>query len=148
MEILPSSIDAVFQSYGRCCKDDAFFESFYRIFLGKSQTIAERFDNTDMTAQRQLIRSGLMWLVLYARGMPSSKLEALGKSHGQDGYNIPVSWYAFWEDALIEAIRRHDEAFTPALEQQWREVIEPGIRLMQSLYKTTTTQVSPLTLTE
>ena len=46
--------DRVMQSYGRCCANPAFFDSFYRHFLDSSPEIRAKFANTDMPAQKLL----------------------------------------------------------------------------------------------
>lgn len=66
----------VMQSYGRCCASDGFFDSFYERFLASSPEVRGKFANTDMKGQKLLLRQGILNVVLYARGMPSSKLKA------------------------------------------------------------------------
>lgn len=41
-----------------------------------------------MTAQKHLLRAGIMNLVMYARGMSDSKLRALGASHSRAALDI------------------------------------------------------------
>src|SRR5690554_828792 len=97
-----NNADVVFQSYGRCCNSDEFFVDFYDHFMSSSDAIRDRFVKTDMAAQRHLLRSGILQLILVARGMPDRKLQALGESHNRSNYNIKPEWYAFWLDALLK----------------------------------------------
>ena len=69
-----SAANLVMQSYGRCCASPDFFDSFYRHFLASSPLIREKFVDTDMSAQKQLLRQGILNLVMHARGMPDTKL--------------------------------------------------------------------------
>lgn len=78
----------VMQSYGRCCASPRFFDDFYATFLASSPAIREKFARTDMTAQKQLLRAGILNLVLFARGMPDTKLRALGQSHSRAQLDI------------------------------------------------------------
>lgn len=126
--------DAVFQSYGRCCRDERFFEDFYNIFMSKSDEIRAMFDNTDMVEQRRLLRAGISWLIMYARGAPGQKLRDLGHSHNREGYNVRPAWYEIWLDSLVEAVALHDPEYDEALGRQWREVLRPGIDLMRNVY--------------
>ncbi|WP_144822402.1 globin [Marinobacter piscensis] len=126
--------DLVFQSYGRCCSRDEFFVDFYDHFMSSSDAIRNRFVNTDMAAQRHLLRNGIMQLILTARGMPDRKLRALGESHNRSNYNIKPEWYEFWLDALMKTVRQHDPENTPELEKAWREVLAPGIELIRGAY--------------
>lgn len=126
--------DLVFQSYGRCCKDEQFFVDFYTHFMGSSPAIKERFANTDMPAQRHLLRNGIMQLVLFARGMSDRKLRALGESHNRHGYNIPAEWYVLWLDSLMKTVAKHDPEYDRSLEQAWRDVLQPGIDMISDAY--------------
>lgn len=126
--------DLVFQSYGRCCNSDQFFVDFYDHFMSSSDAIKKRFVNTDMPAQRHLLRNGVMQLILTARGMPDRKLRALGESHNRNHYNINPEWYSLWLDALMKTVRLHDPEYTPALDRAWRGVLTPGIDLIRGAY--------------
>ncbi|WP_444915274.1 globin [Microbulbifer sp. TRSA007] len=130
----PTDSDIVFQSYGRCCNKEQFFVDFYDRFMGSSTDIRQLFANTDMKAQRHLLRNGIMQLVLYSRGMPDTKLRALGKSHDRNGYNIRPEWYRLWLDALLATIRQHDEEFSPEIEAAWNRAILPGIEIIRQAY--------------
>ncbi|MBE03255.1 globin [Marinobacter lutaoensis] len=129
-----NNTDLVFQSYGRCCRKEAFFEDFYHHFMASSDDIRALFRDTDMAAQRHLLRHGVMQLILYARGMSDRKLRALGESHSRRRYNIRPEWYALWLDALVKTVRAHDPDYTPELGAAWREVLMPGINLIRDAY--------------
>ena len=126
--------DIVFQSYGRCCTRELFFVDFYDRFMGSSAEIRSLFVDTDMTNQRHLLRNGIMQLILHARGMPETKLRALGESHSRKGYNIRPEWYSLWLRALIDTVREHDPEFSDAIEMSWRRAIQPGIDLIRDAY--------------
>ncbi|PCM46287.1 globin [Marinobacter sp. ANT_B65] len=129
-----NNTDLVFQSYGRCCNRDEFFVDFYEYFMSSSEAIKKRFVNTDMAAQRHLLRNGVLQLILTARGMPDRKLKALGESHNRSNYNIQPEWYSLWLDALMKTVRRHDPQYTKELENAWKEVLTPGINLIRGAY--------------
>lgn len=129
-----NNTDLVFQSYGRCCRRDDFFIDFYDNFMSSSDAIKQRFVNTDMAAQRHLLRNGIMQLILHARGMPDRKLRALGESHNRHHYNIKPEWYGLWLDALMKTVRQHDPDYSPELGEAWREVLTPGIELIRGAY--------------
>ncbi|MFL0806119.1 MAG: globin [Oceanobacter sp.] len=130
-----SDADKVFQSYGRSCNNMVFFEDFYSIFMAKSPDILNMFANTNMDAQRALLRSGILWLVMHARGMPDTKIKALGESHSRKNMNINPAYYSLWLDALLETLSRHDPEFTPELEQTWRRTLQPSIDIIAGMYE-------------
>lgn len=129
-----NNTDLVFQSYGRCCRNDNFFVDFYEFFMSSSDTIRKRFAKTDMEAQRHLLRSGITQLILFARGMSDRKLRALGESHNRHNFDIKPEWYTLWLDALLRAVRHHDPQYSPELDNAWREVLAPGVNLIRGAY--------------
>ncbi|SDK65001.1 globin [Microbulbifer yueqingensis] len=126
--------DIVFQSYGRCCNNPQFFVDFYDRFMGTSTDVRDMFRDTDMKQQRHLLRNGIMQLILVARGMPDSKLRALGQSHSRSGYNVRPELYSVWLDALMDTVARHDAEFSPAIDGAWRRAIQPGIEMIRNAY--------------
>ena len=129
-----NSANRVMQSYGRCCASPSFFDTFYQHFLASSPTVREKFVNTDLTAQKHLLRAGILNLVLYARGMPDTKLSALGKSHSREGFDIRPELYDLWVDALLLAVRQHDPQAGGDDLAAWREVLGNGIAVIKSFH--------------
>lgn len=124
----------VMQSYGRCCASPSFFDDFYKTFLNSSPAIREKFVKTDMAAQKHLLRAGILNLVLFARGMPDTKLRALGESHSRTGFNIRPELYDIWLDSLLQTIRQHDPELEPADLLAWQETLGKGIDVIKSHY--------------
>lgn len=124
----------VMQSYGRCCASPGFFEDFYVSFLASSPAVRAKFSTTDMAAQRHLLRAGILNLVLFARGMPDTKLRALGKSHSREHLNIAPELYDLWITALLNTISQHDREVQQADLQAWRLVLNKGIEVIKAGY--------------
>ncbi|ESQ99887.1 globin [Stutzerimonas chloritidismutans AW-1] len=124
----------VMQSYGRCCASPNFFDDFYASFLTSSPAIREKFVRTDMTAQKQLLRAGILNLVLFARGMPDTKLRALGKSHSRAHLDIRPELYDLWIEALLKTIGQHDGELEKQDLQAWRTVLNKGIDVIKAAY--------------
>ncbi len=129
-----SAANLVMQSYGRCCASPAFFDDFYRHFLASSPLIREKFANTDMSGQKQLLRQGILNLVMHARGLPDTKLRALGESHSRQRLDIRPELYDLWLDALLLAISEHDKGYDTDIRQAWREVLSKGIAVIKAGY--------------
>lgn len=124
----------VFQSYGRCCNSSSFFDDFYATFLASSPEVTAKFVNTDMTAQKHLLRAGILNLVLYARGLPPTKLKALAASHSREKLDIQPHLYNYWMDSLLQTIRIHDTQSDPACLEAWRRVLSKGIEVIKGGY--------------
>lgn len=129
-----TNADIVFQSYGRSCTQPEFYDTFYSIFMNKSPAIRAKFVNTNMQTQYGLLRGGILWLIMHARGMGDSKIKALGNSHCQHALDIHPALYDLWVDALMEALSKHDSEFTPELELTWRQTLKPSIDIIKSMY--------------
>ena len=126
--------DRVMQSYGRCCASAGFFDDFYVNFLASSPAVRDKFARTDMAAQKHLLRAGILNLVLFARGMPDTKLRALGESHSRAQLDIHPELYDLWIDALLKTIGQHDEDLQQADLQAWRAVLNKGIDVIKAAY--------------
>jgi hypothetical protein len=87
-----------------------------------------------MEAQRGLLRGGVLWLIMHARGISDTKIRALGESHSKKNMNINPMFYGFWLDALLETVQRYDPDFTSELELCWRATLRPGIEMIQNMY--------------
>lgn len=131
---MSSNADIVFQSYGRACTQPEFFAEFYTIFMGKSDDIKAMFVNSDMDTQRGLLRGGIMWLIMHARGMPDTKIRALGESHSKKKMDINPLHYHDWLDALVETVEKFDPEFNLEMGDTWRLTLLPGIRIIQNMY--------------
>ncbi|AMR65824.1 MULTISPECIES: globin [Pseudomonadaceae] len=129
-----SPADLVMQSYGRCCASPTFFDDFYRSFLDSSPQIRAKFAETDMPAQKLLLRQGILNLVMYARGMSDSKLRALGESHSRGRLDIRPELYDLWLDALLLTVSGHDKQFNESIRNAWREVLNKGISVIKAGY--------------
>lgn len=129
-----SPADLVMQSYGRCCASNGFFDSFYQYFLASSPEIREKFAHTNMPAQKQLLRQGILNLVMHARGMPDTKLRALGCSHARGALDIRPELYDLWLQALLQSIGEHDGQCDANTRLAWHEVLNKGISVIKAQY--------------
>jgi len=129
-----NTANRVMQSYGRCCANQNFFDTFYQHFLASSPAIREKFVSTDMPAQKHLLRVGILNLILYARGMSDTKLRALGQSHSREGFDIRPELYDLWVESLLLAVRQHDPQVDVEDLAAWREVLGKGINVIKSYY--------------
>lgn len=126
--------DRVMQSYGRCCASPDFFDSFYRHFLASSSEVRDKFVNTEMSGQKLLLRQGILNLVMHARGLPDTKLRALGCSHSRAAMDIRPGLYDLWQQALLVTIGEHDPQYCIETRSAWNEVLDKGIAVIKAGY--------------
>ncbi len=130
------SHEAVQASYDRCQAAGDFFQTFYDIFLAKSPEIASKFAQTDFTKQKNLIKASVAMMIRLGTGNANARsiIEKVGDTHCRTALDIQPELYELWLNSLCEAIQRHDTAYTPELETQWRENMQEGIALVTSHY--------------
>lgn len=133
---MTSDKDAVQRSYGACCLSPKFFDDFYDAFLASSRDIAGKFVNTDMTRQKQLLRDGISFMIMFYNGaaVGQMKVERLSESHSQGRMDIKPQWYDLWVNALVKTVSKHDPQFSPELDRSWRAVLSKGVETMKRGY--------------
>lgn len=130
--------ELVTKSFGRCCLSKTFIDDFYANFLASSPKLAPMFAHTNMARQKQLLREGISFMIMYYDGAPIgvSKVRRLGESHARGRLNIAPELYQFWLNSLVKTVAQHDKDFSPTLDHAWRTVMSKGIELMKSMYVT------------
>ncbi len=124
------------KSYHRCEASGGLFDSFYDIFFAKSPDIPPKFAKTDMQKQKQVVMASVLMVLRLGSGDPVARqyVQELAESHSRRRQNIRPELYGLWLDALCEAVQKHDPAYTPKLEEQWRQAMRPGIEMMIAAY--------------
>jgi hemoglobin-like flavoprotein len=124
-----TSFDQVIASYHRARETGQFFDTFYRIFLGKSPEIPPMFARTDFAHQKLMLRESILEMLVFAQaGSGQDQIQRLGDRHRQ--LHVKPIHYQLWLDALCESLAVHDREFCPALEQMWRAAMMKGIEVM------------------
>ena len=116
------------KSYGRCCANAKFFDRFYDLFLSSHPSIPALFAHTDFSKQKALLRSGIAMIVMHAQGdvFGTRSLDKIGDSHSKAKLDINPCLYPLWIDSLMHTIKECDPELTPALEAEWRRILEQG----------------------
>ena len=136
----PEKVQLVRQSLGRCLLNKAFansfLDAFYDAFLASDPRIKPLFSKTDMEKQKDLLRHGLVMLIMYGDGsaMAKSLIEQLATKHDHDHLNIDPRMYRLWTDSLLACVKKYDPKYEDSLSRTWTEVLEPGIAVMKKAY--------------
>ena len=128
---MPSpSVEAFLASLKRCLAAPGFLEAFYERFVGSSEEVREKFKNTDMKRQVQVLEDTLYVVANAVQGEEGSlargALPALAAKHGRNGLDIRPGLYDLWIECLVETARTHDPQFDPAVERAWRDTLAFG----------------------
>ncbi len=119
-------------SFGRVTTKGDFFGRFYDIFLASNPAIGPRFVNTDLEAQKKLLRQGVNLAIMFAAGntIGVSGIGRIRDSHQKGRLDIPPALYPYWLDSFIKAMAEMDSQWTPALEKQWRDALQKVINFI------------------
>lgn len=134
---MADSLTLVRESYGRCTLDNDFFEDFYEIFMSSSPEIKPFFARTDMSKQRQLLREGISFMLLFAQKNEGGKLaiKNIGVLHDRDHVDVRPDLYRLWIDSLLKCIEKHDSRFNTEIKDAWEEILKPGIDRFIEMYE-------------
>jgi len=136
----PAKAQFVQQSLGRCLLNRVegvgFLDAFYDEFLASDPRIEPLFAKTDMAKQKDLLRHGLVMLVMYGRGaaLAKSAVEQLALKHDRHHLKIDPALYRLWVNSLLACVKRYDREYDDVLGRHWAEALEPGIAVMKQAY--------------
>jgi len=124
------SAETFLASLKRCLAAPGFLDAFYQRFVGSSEEVREKFKNTDMKRQVQVLEDTLYVVANAVQGEEGSlargALPALAAKHGRNGLDIRPGLYDLWIECLVETARTHDPQFDPAVERAWRDTLAFG----------------------
>lgn len=123
-------------SYERCQSRPGFLERFYEIFLGSSPEVAEKFQHTDFSRQREVLKASLYMLMLASLGTPEAlqHLERMAQLHSRKQLNIRPELYDLWLSCMLKAVAEFDRLFDEQTDGAWRRVLQHGIDYIKARY--------------
>jgi hemoglobin-like flavoprotein len=136
-QIMTEADIIIFQeSFERCMVASRFLDTFYDHFLKSSPEVAAKFQGTDFTRQKRMLKVSLYAMVgaLVLHSADYSILESTARRHARTDREIPPHLYALWLDSLIFAAKICDPIFDAKAEQNWREAMQSGIDYIVSFY--------------
>lgn len=125
------------QSLTRCLSAGDFIGTFYQRFIASSEQVREKFSNTDLARQKQVLKQSLhlMALASLRENDGLEHLEKIAHSHSKRHLDISPSLYEIWLEVLTATARDFDPEFSDAVEISWRGVLRPGIDRMVEVYR-------------
>jgi hemoglobin-like flavoprotein len=122
-------------SLERCSSRPDFLARFYALFLASSETVAKKFEHTDLKKQARLLKTSLYIMMLASDGSERlAHLERLARRHSRTELDIGPELYDLWLDCLIRTVGEFDPKFDQDIEKAWRQMLEPGIEFMKRRY--------------
>jgi len=109
-----------------------FFCLFYENFIAASPEARKLFADTDFTKQVKMLQRSMFHMIsFYETGSENVSLLKIAESHSKRKYDIKLSLYDEWLEALVKTIREMDPEYDVGVELAWRLVLSPGITLMK-----------------
>lgn len=136
----PAQVQLVQQSFGRCLLNTtlgpSFLDAFYEEFLASDPRVKLLFARTDMGKQKELLRQGLVMLIMYGKGsgLAQSAVKQLAVKHDREHLNIKPELYRVWVRSLLSCVQKYDQKFDDSLDKLWNEILDHGIRAMKDAY--------------
>lgn len=128
-------VDSYSRIGGRDLASSEFFDAFYRHFVGSSTEVAEKFRDTDMDRQREMLRLSLDHMVYFAIDKEETKeIARVAGLHSKSNADIPPLLYDLWLDSLLETVSQFDPDYNHAVQMAWREALTPAIDYMKQHY--------------
>ena len=122
-------------SFERCSCSPEFLRRFYTLFLASSDTVARKFEHTDLRAQARMLKTSLyMMMSATYESERIVHLERLARRHSRADLDIEPGLYDLWLDRLVQAVTEFDPMFDDEIGTAWRRVLQPGIEFMKSGY--------------
>ena len=122
-------------SIERCSCSPEFLRRFYTLFLASSDTVARKFEHTDLRAQARMLKTSLyMMMSATYESERIVHLERLARRHSRADLDIEPGLYDLWLDRLVQAVTEFDPMFDDEIGTAWRRVLQPGIEFMKSRY--------------
>lgn len=129
-------VESFLASLKRCLAVPGFMEGFYQRFVGSSEEVREKFRNTDLKRQAQMLSDSLFVLAVAAQGQEGSlawgDMPRLAARHSHQDLDIRPALYDHWLACLLDTARGHDPDFTPEIEAAWRATLAVGIEYMKA----------------
>ena len=122
-------------SIERCSCSSDFLSRFYTLFLASSDTVAKKFEHTDLRKQARVLKTSL-YIMMSVCGASEQivHLEPLAKLHSRAELDIKPELYDLWLDRLVQTVKEFDPMFSLEIDAAWRRVLQPGIKFMKSKY--------------
>jgi hemoglobin-like flavoprotein len=136
--VLSPSVEVFLASLKRCLAVPVFMDDFYGRFVGSSAEVREKFKNTDMKRQAQMVADSLYVVANAVQSEEGSlawrELPRIAARHSRAERDVPPALYDVWISCLLDTVRAHDPQFGPEVERAWREVLNFGADYMRQRY--------------
>ena len=134
--MIPEDIAIFNDSFLRCQNKPGFMDRFYELFLASSANIKSKFEKTNFNKQKIALKSSFYMMLLTVQGnAPAQRyLEEIADLHSRKKLNVKPEMYDLWLECLIKTVEEFDPLFDEQIKRVWRNLMNQGIRFMQSRY--------------
>ena len=87
-------------------RDENFFDAFYRPFISRSPQAAEKFKDTNMRRQQEMLHTSIDHMIYFSMDRRAT-------------------------ETLLEAVRLIDPDYDDDIDLAWRVVLAPGVTYMK-----------------
>ena len=110
---------------------DAFFSTFYQLFIAASPEVERIFAQVDLARQKLMLQRSLYMAMDFASSRTETEIiKKYALIHGPAQHNIPANLYVLWLDTLMQAVQQHDPKCNADVKLAWKLVLMPLILYM------------------
>ncbi|MCA9604630.1 MAG: globin [Myxococcales bacterium] len=130
--LIHSELQRFEDSMHRCLEHPTFLRRFYDRFIGSSPEVAEKFANTNLDRQAQMLEDSLRLVLKAAVGVEAGRdhLAQIAELHSRRSLGIGAHLYQFWLDSLVSVASETDAEWDESLDDVWRAALQPCIDRM------------------
>ena len=120
-------------SLERCLMHTDFLSRFYDLFLASDPRVAEKFQNTNFTRQRRMLKSSLYLLIFVAEGKEEgfAHMNRIAELH-RGKLQVPGFMYDLWLRSLLQSVSEFDVGYNADIETAWRNMLANGIEYIKA----------------
>lgn len=123
-------------SFHRVClnqdKSAEFFTQFYHNFVDHNPAIKEKFVNTDMAVQQDMLKMSFIYLIDFFQFFEENqRLKDLASVHSKMDRDITGEMYDTWLEALLVTLKQVLPDVDDNTTLAWRVMLAPGIAYMK-----------------
>ncbi|NNE10205.1 MAG: hypothetical protein HKN20_16720 [Gemmatimonadetes bacterium] len=128
--------DRFLDSLERCAESEEFIPTFYSRFIGASDAVAVKFENTDFKRQNKMLIRSLRLAAGATSGDPNALRELTERAETHDRHHLDIEprLYDYWLSALIETASEFDGQWNEPIEQAWLSTLSHVIDHMKRHY--------------
>jgi hemoglobin-like flavoprotein len=115
--------------------NDLFFSKFYNTFLAASPIVKQKFQNTDMTNQKLMLKKSFYQMLnFFVNKIATDYMTKIADLHSKKDRDISPELYDLWLESLVSTVKELDPKYNHDVGLAWKMIMGIGITYMKDYY--------------